>query len=173
MTANSSAALRMALPGFVLWLGCVARLCAEDAAVAALPAAPAVAVPAPPAAPALVVTDPASPLELGDVYAQDVRDIRLQVLNRSDKPVKVTRVRATCPCTVPRKPSPEPIPAGGSGEVGAQLFAATLHEGAFRRLLIIELEGAPQPLITVELRGTKVPTVAVMRDSINSSLSMV
>ena len=67
MMAYASAAFRMALAGLALWLGCAARLRAEDAA-----AAPAAAVPREwPAAVALVVTEPGVGYRIGDLVAPD------------------------------------------------------------------------------------------------------
>ena len=162
MPANRTVALRVVLRGLSCCLCCAAVLRAEGPAAAVVyPNRPGVAD-APAAGPALVLTDPASPLDLGEVLeAEVVREVRLQVLNHSDKPIRVIRVRSTCPCTVTKEVSAEPIPAGGATAVGFQLLVDRLHDGEFRRFVLIELGDAPQPLLKFEFHGIKVPAVLI------------
>lgn len=143
--------------GLSLLLG-MASLGAEETSPATAPEAPAATGPR---AMALVTLDPPGPVELGTVYAEETREIRLQITNRSDAPVRLNRVRSTCPCTVPNPPSTEPVPPGGSTEVSAQLIGAKLRDGPFRRHLIIDFAEAAQPAIDVELQGTRMQALAI------------
>lgn len=134
--------LALALPVCLFWNRPVI---AADAAGTA-PAAPA----------ATVVIEPAGVMDIGSVLSTEVREIKFQLVNRSDKPVKIINMRAACACTVPRAVPTDPIPPGGKVELAVQFTVAKVKAGAFERSATIELENSPVPVVTFQFKGTAV-----------------
>jgi len=108
-----------------------------------------------------IVTEPAGIMELGNVLVDEVRDLKFGIVNRTAKPVVVSRVRAGCACTLPQEPPRAALPPGGKAQIGLRFVAAKVSEGAFERSAIVELADAPVGSVTLTFRGTVVRAISV------------
>ena len=108
-----------------------------------------------------VVLDPAGTMQLGNVVGDEVRHITFKVVNKTDKPITVTALRATCSCTVAKEPPADPVPPGGSVELSLDLSAAKVADGLFERSATVLLAGAPMPFIMFHFQGNKVQPIEI------------
>lgn len=109
-----------------------------------------------------VVTEPAGTMDIGTVLSDDVRDVKFSIVNRTPKPITITRVRAGCACTVPEEPPHAPLPPGGKATVGLRFLGAKVPAGAFERSAIVELADAPVASVTLTFRGTMVHAISIL-----------
>lgn len=111
--------------------------------------------------PGTVELDPAGVVDLGNVLSTEVRHVTFKVVNKTDKPIKVTQVRATCACTVPKEPPADPVLPGASVELSLDLTGAKLPQGPFARSVTIVLGSAPVPFLTFQFKGNMVEPIVV------------
>jgi len=109
-----------------------------------------------------VELEPAGVMQLGNVFSSEVRELKFAVVNKTDKPIRIAGIRATCSCTVPKAPSKEPVPPGGRAELSLQFIGAKVKEGPFERTAVVALEDAPVPSVLFEFKGTLVEPVSVV-----------
>lgn len=110
---------------------------------------------------ATVAVEPAGVVDLGNVLSTEVRHVTFKVVNKTDKPIKIAQVRATCACTVPKEPPADPVPPGGSVELSIELTGAKLTQGPFDRSVTIVLGGAPVPFLTFQFEGKMVEPIVI------------
>jgi hypothetical protein len=80
-----------------------------------------------------------------------------EVMNRTDKPVKIENVSASCGCTTPEW-SREEIPAGGSTKIKVGFNSAA--EGYFERYITLTYNQSVQKQIMIKGTVWKTPTGA-------------
>lgn len=128
----------------------------------ALDVAPGVAPPAPVPAAAGVVLEPAGPVDLHDMLSGEVRDLKFKVVNKTDKPIRIARLRVSCSCTIAEEPSKDPIAPGASSEVKVRLLGAKLKNGPFERSVMVEFADAPVPMLQWSFKGVLLKGITVL-----------
>ncbi len=68
------------------------------------------------------------------------------LINKTEKPIQITKVRAGCGSCTTSEWTREPIPSDGHGFVGFELLADRVSKGHFRKYLYVMLEGFHKPV---------------------------
>jgi len=89
-------------------------------------------------------------LDYGQIpYAAD--GVRTFVFtNIGDAPLKITNVKSSCGCTVPKKPK-GPIAPGEKGEI--QVKYDTNRQGPFRKTITVSSNATNQPITALKIGG--------------------
>ncbi len=89
-------------------------------------------------------------LDYGQIdYASD--GVRTFVFtNTGDAPLKITNVKSSCGCTIPKKPK-APIAPGEKGEI--QVKYDTKRQGPFRKTITVNSNASNQPIVALKIGG--------------------
>jgi hypothetical protein len=96
------------------------------------------------------VTGDRGDCDLGRVAPGSTHTVIFEIVNHSDRPLKLVRVQSACECTTVRS-SPEEISAGGAGRIEA-IFAAPDAAADFKTELLVLTDAPDRKLIHLGIR---------------------
>lgn len=100
-------------------------------------------------------------LDLGELTAEVPKSGVMKFVNISDKPVRISGLKAGCGCTTARAPT-EPIPVGGSVEIPVTLRPGPSQGVKVRKHVDVHIED--EPTVRFYLHGTVAEVLAIAPD---------